>query len=704
MTATGPTGVCVVIPTYRRPDDLKRCLAGLEEQSLPPIQTIVVRRAGDAETEEAVGQCGNPGLIDIVVSESGVLAAMRAGTEAAQGDIVAFIDDDAVPRADWLWRLVRHFEDPSVGGVGGRDFIAQPDSPNRPMLDVGRISRWGKLIGNHHRGTGEPRKVMVLKAAGMAFRRTALAFPAGLRGAGAQVHFEVGMSLSALRRGWTLIYDPTAVVDHRVAPRFDADQRGSPDPSAVRDAAFNLVTCLVSEVPALFWRRALYGLAIGDRALPGLLRAAVALVRNEKDVLRNLRPSLQGQIEALWHASRGPDRAHSRAPETPLVSRATRRRRLRVALLAHDIHGEGGMERACLELIRRGSDDIDFVIISSRLDPSVRATVTWRRVPIPARPAPLKFLVYYLIAGLRLTRERVDLVQTVGAIVPNKVDIASIHFCHAAFADVNRGHSATASQLRKLNTQISHWLALVAERWSYRPDRVRLFAAVSEGVAQEIKAAYPGVETVVTTNGVDHDRFAPDPEAYRRARAEIGVDPNAFVALFVGGDWDRKGLAVAIRGLAYARESGVPATLWVVGPGERARFAQLAAELGVGEDVRFFGHRSDPERFYKAADACVLPTLYETFCIAAFEAAAAGLPLVVTAVHGAADLVARGAGIGIDRTGESVGAALAHLGADAELRASMGSVGRKESRSFTWGRSVQAVTSGYDRILTQRAG
>jgi glycosyltransferase involved in cell wall biosynthesis len=372
-------------------------------------------------------------------------------------------------------------------------------------------------------------------------------------------------------------------------------------------------------------------------------------------------------------------------------------------LLAHDIHGEGGMEWACLELVKRASSDIDFVVISSRLDQRVREQVRWRRVPIPRRPFPLKFTVYYVLAGLRLARERVDLVHTVGAIVPNKVDVATIQFCHAAFNTIEPGRTASASALRRLNTRITHRLSVVAERWSYRPDRVAMFATVSDGVAEEINAHYPGVPAVVTANGVDHDRFAPDAEAYRRVRAELGVGNDTCVALFVGGDWDRKGLAVAIEGLAYARGLGVPLTLWVVGPGDRPRFSGLADRLGVGDEVRFFGHRSDPEMFYKAADIWVVPTLYETFCIAAFEAAAAGLPIIVTAVHGAKDLVGSdAAGICVERDPESVGAALTRLGTNAELRASLGAEGRRRSLAFGWDRSVDAVVSAYRAILQQQ--
>jgi len=45
-------------------------------------------------------------------------AAMAAGVERAEGDVIAFTDDDAVPRRDWLTRIASHFEDPRVGGVG----------------------------------------------------------------------------------------------------------------------------------------------------------------------------------------------------------------------------------------------------------------------------------------------------------------------------------------------------------------------------------------------------------------------------------------------------------------------------------------------------------------------------------------------------------------------------------------------------------
>ena len=144
-------------------------------------------------------------------------------------------------------------------------------------------------------------------------------------------------------------------------------------------------------------------------------------------------------------------------------------------------------------------------------------------------------------------------------------------------------------------------------------------------------------------------------------------------------------------------------TLWVVGPGDRPRFSALADRLGVSDEIRFFGHRADPETFYKAADVCVVPTLYETFCIAAFEGAAAGLPVIVTPVHGASDLVGRDiAGMRVERTGETVGAALECLTLDPDRRLSLGAEGQRRCRIFTWRRSVEAVTSAYRELLSQK--
>lgn len=269
-------------------------------------EVVVVRRRGDEATAGVIEQLRSGALIEVEVDHPGVVAAMLAGIRRARGELVAFTDDDAVPTADWLSQLRAYLQDPAVGGVGGRD-VVNASTPNRDVLhrDVGRISNWGKQIGNHHLGMGPPRRVMLLKGVNMAFRREALAIPQGLRGEGAQAHLEVCMCLWALKQGWELMYDPTIIVDHYPAERFDTDRRERPDAKAVRDAAYNYTFSLLSFEPQLFRRRALYGVVVGDRATPGLARAALALAQREPRLARRLPASIAGQVEALTDFARG---------------------------------------------------------------------------------------------------------------------------------------------------------------------------------------------------------------------------------------------------------------------------------------------------------------------------------------------------------------------------------------------------------------
>src|SRR5262245_6167605 len=106
-----------------------RCLRGLAGQTCPPVQLVVVARADDHRTLAALASSSIKHAL-IVVSEPGVVHALGAGLRSVDAHIVAFTDDDAVPRPDWISRILDHFADLSVGGVGGRDVISS--APSQP--------------------------------------------------------------------------------------------------------------------------------------------------------------------------------------------------------------------------------------------------------------------------------------------------------------------------------------------------------------------------------------------------------------------------------------------------------------------------------------------------------------------------------------------------------------------------------------------
>ena len=354
------------------------------------------------------------------------------------------------------------------------------------------------------------------------------------------------------------------------------------------------------------------------------------------------------------------------------------------------------------ELIRRARGSVDFTVVSARLAPELRPLVAWRRIPAPRRPFPLRFLTFFVVAGMRLRRERTELVHATGAIVPNRLDLVTVHFCHHGYRARVGGLAAPGLRgRRRAGRAVTRVLGLLAERWCYRGSRARRLAAVSPGQAEELARLFPEVPVTVTPNGVD---LEPD-----RATGAGAVPPSKrdgeVVALFVGADFDRKGLAVAIEAVERTRaEAAVPLRLWVVGGGQREPYDELIARLGMIDAVEFFGARPDVERFYAEADIFVLPTLYETFCLAAYEAARAGLPIVATPVPGISELVGEGeAGVLVERSGRSVAAALSTLVENPARRRQLGRNAAERAAPFTWERSVERVLDLYRELSANRA-
>jgi GT2 family glycosyltransferase len=303
-------GVTVVVPTYRRPGLLMRCLAGISDQSHPPAATIVVQRVDDELTRSCLAGTLPLNPTVVTVDRPGQVAAMAAGLAATQTPLVAFTDDDAVPRRDWLARLLEPFADHGVGAVGGRDVIGGDGTAYRPSAErVGVISHWGRLVGNHHIGIGAPRDVDVLKGVNCIYRRSVIAIPQDLRGSGAQVYNEVAIGLRTQALGWRLVYDPQILVDHYPGPRFDADDRSGPAKSAIFDAAYNLTYSVGSFGVGRALRRITYAVLVGDRALPGIARTLVALMfesgPQRRDLFRKLGPALSGNVFAAVQLARG---------------------------------------------------------------------------------------------------------------------------------------------------------------------------------------------------------------------------------------------------------------------------------------------------------------------------------------------------------------------------------------------------------------
>lgn len=298
--------ITVIVPTYRRPDRLAQCLAALTRQTLPPTQVVVTVRDDDPDSATvAQGFAGTLPLEVATVAVPGQVAALNLGIDRARGDILAITDDDAAPHPDWLERIEAWFRsNPRIGGVGGRDHVFHDGVPETGAArTVGRLQWFGRVIGNHHIGTGGPRDVDVLKGANWSLRRAAvgsLRLNTRLRGKGAQVQNDLDFSLRLRRRGWRLVYDPKIAVDHFPAERHDRDRRGAAGfhPLAKEDAAFNDTLALMAHFgPAGRAVFAVWALLVGTSEFPGIAQGLrLALIRRDPHAAAKLRASLRGRL------------------------------------------------------------------------------------------------------------------------------------------------------------------------------------------------------------------------------------------------------------------------------------------------------------------------------------------------------------------------------------------------------------------------
>ncbi len=299
---TPPPAVSVVVATHRRPDHLARCLDALAAQTVAPAEVVVVR--GHRDDPAAAVLAARAGrVVEVVLPVTALVERLHAGASRTTSPVIAFTDDDAEPRADWIERLQTHLTDPTVGAVGGRD--VHPVAGGAEAAVVGRIGWGGRIVGGHAEGTGPPRDVDHLRGVNMAFRRHLLRLPAGLRGQGAPGYNELAPCLAVLDAGRRVVYDPDVVVDHHLAPRYehgDGDRTHAATPKRVDDA-FNQTYTLLSMRPRRRLSRLAYVTLIGDRSTGGLLRCTWAALRGDRRLAREVRPLLQAHW-AAWRAAR----------------------------------------------------------------------------------------------------------------------------------------------------------------------------------------------------------------------------------------------------------------------------------------------------------------------------------------------------------------------------------------------------------------
>ena len=282
------------------------------------------------------------------------------------------------------------------------------------------------------------------------------------------------------------------------------------------------------------------------------------------------------------------------------------------------------------------------------------------RTPLATHLTRARNVIWFSTVGTRRARRFLAARPGAVSVTHNDVMAGDIYVNHGLLQAAMR---ARGDFVWRMARNPVHLFTALRDRIRYRGRTHRAVVALTTTEAERLVSTYGRVRPPihVIPNGVDVKRFRPPDAAERmRARANLGVDDDRTIALFIGHEFERKGLPIAISALRAAPEVLL---LVVGGSADMIRRAQAQARAaGVAARVHFAGTHGDPVPFFWAADVLVLPSAYEANALVVLEALACGLPVVSTRVGFAPDLIVDGDnGFIVERDAASVGTRIAEL-------------------------------------------
>ncbi|MEU9131177.1 glycosyltransferase family 4 protein [Kitasatospora sp. NPDC048540] len=250
-----------------------------------------------------------------------------------------------------------------------------------------------------------------------------------------------------------------------------------------------------------------------------------------------------------------------------------------------------------------------------------------------------------------------------------------VNTCHGLWA---QAHDPLAKRAFVLGAEAFAARFSHAELYQNGEDRTTLARAV------------PGRRSRVVGNGVDLSRFTADPADRARIRSALGVGEDELLVGGVGRRVAEKGIreyAGAARALA-----GKARFVWI-GPEDPDKPDALGDDPAAG-GVEFLGSRSDMPELYAALDVFVLPSYREGFSRSAMEAAASGLPMVLSDIRGCREIGTDGEHLLLAPPGDAgaLTTALDRLLTEPALREQLGTAARRRALAQFDQRAVARVS------------
>ncbi|MBA3973002.1 MAG: hypothetical protein C0504_02140 [Candidatus Solibacter sp.] len=685
--------VSVVINTYNRGWWLDRCISSLEAQTYSNFEVIAVNGPSTDSTGEVLERWR--GRVKSVSTQSRVLSVSRnEGIAAAAGDLVAFIDDDAVADPRWLERLAPAFLDPKTGGAGGLVYRmnGRDIEFSCGTLDREGFVEWNRAEPGRHFDWSDGR-LNTVSGNNCIFRRSALERIGGFDERIEYYHDEADIVWRLERAGYRTIHRPNAIVYHEAARSRNRTGRHQLNWYAI---VKNTVYCALKNYSG---------------ALPRPAAAVSILKRVHKERIREIgRWCRQGEISrgeasayrwaawrgavtGLWRGWRRQQRLR-RLPEPGeggFLEFAARPVRMRVCLLSQSLPWvrPGGIATYTWELARglrqlgcevhlvsadagAGDSAVEGVWIhkpaESQLPPGVPMDPG---TAVTSKNLAYSWAVHRTISGID-ARFGLDLVES-----PNWDAEGVVTAIDQRLPVVVRAHSPLSevaeTQGWVLNQDLRLAIAL-ERRLSAHANMLTGSTRAIAGLAERLYQTGPDrMRRIPLGLGVD----SPAPEPGR-------VDPSHPLVLFAGRLETRKGIGALTEAIERLLPRERTARYVIAGDDSagigktwmeklRRRDSAAAARVEVTGPVSAERLRS----LYGECSLFVAPSLWESFGLVLLEAMAQGKPVVGTSTGGIPEVVEDGVtGILVEPgdAGALADAILELLG-DPDRRAAMGRAG-----------------------------